>query len=92
MSYELHYGSFAGVDDRAEWDLTVLALRAALEASFEAQLLADVDPPGCSPKAVGDTLFRLAEADEGPSLSRHLEAMATSSSFASSWSTARPIN
>ena len=74
VSYELHYGSFSGVDDRAEWDLAVLALRAALEASFEEQLLAEVDPPECSPKAVGDTLFRLAEADEGPSLARHLEA------------------
>jgi Iron-containing redox enzyme len=81
LSYELHYGSFDGVDDRFEWDPAVLALRAALEEEFESRLLVGIDPPRCSPDAVGDTLFRLADADEGPSLSRYLEAQGDAGQF-----------
>lgn len=40
--YELHYRGFAGVDDDLEWDPTLLALRARLEAVFLAALRAGV--------------------------------------------------
>jgi hypothetical protein len=36
--YELHYRGFAGVDDRWEWEPTLLALRAELEDDLEARL------------------------------------------------------
>ena len=40
--YELHYRGFAGVDDELEWDPTLLALRARLEAVFLAALRTEV--------------------------------------------------
>ncbi len=40
--YELHYRSFAGVDDDLEWDPDLLRLRAAMERSFLAALRAGV--------------------------------------------------
>ena len=33
--YELHYRGFEGVDDRWEWEPSLLALRAELERRFE---------------------------------------------------------
>jgi hypothetical protein len=79
--YELHYGSFDRVDDRFEWDPRVLALRRCLEERFEERVLAGVERPTSAPEAVGDTLFRLAEADDGPSLSAHLETRGTVDQF-----------
>ena len=38
LLYELHYRGFAGVDERWEWNAGLLALRAELEAEFEATL------------------------------------------------------
>lgn len=80
--YELHYRSFAGVDDRWEWEPSLLELRRGLERVFEGRLEAaapvrvDVEA-----ETVGDALVRLAGADEGPSLSRHLERGATLEQF-----------
>ena len=81
VCYELHYASFDGVDDRFEWDPGVLALRASLDGWFERRLLADVTPPASSPEAVGESLFRMAADDVGPSLAAHLEARGTADQF-----------
>jgi len=75
LCYELHYRGLPGVDERWEWSPSLLALRAALEQRFEAALRTAVGPVGSPPPAAAmDLALRaLADADDGPSLSRHLE-------------------
>ncbi|HWT24644.1 MAG TPA: iron-containing redox enzyme family protein [Solirubrobacteraceae bacterium] len=77
--YELHYRGFDGVDERWEWAPSLLACRAALEARFEAALHAAVGPVGEAPEpaAMDLALRAIADADDGPSLSRHLEREGT---------------
>jgi hypothetical protein len=77
--YELHYRGLPGVDERWEWDPDLLALRAELEACFEAALLAAVGEPGegCAPEEMDLALRAIADADKGPSLSRHVEREAS---------------
>ena len=88
--YQLHHQGLAGVDDRLEWDPTLLRARAALEDAFEAQLRRDVEVPadlvaeleanaereGLAP-AVARALFDLTSRDDGPSLSAYGARMAT---------------
>jgi Iron-containing redox enzyme len=81
VAYELHYRSFAEVDDRAEWDPAIVAFRGVLERRFEDETLAGIEPPACSPEAVGETLFRMAEEDDGPSLAAHLDASGDAEQF-----------
>ncbi|WP_037499794.1 iron-containing redox enzyme family protein [Solirubrobacter soli] len=73
--YELHYRGFEGVDDRWEWEPSLLALRAELERRFERDLLECVGPPGMAPDpAELDVLLReLMLADEAPSVSTFIE-------------------
>jgi hypothetical protein len=80
-SYELHYRSFECVDDALEWDPDVLRFRRRLELEFEAQLSSAVGTDACEPEALGAALFELAEADDGPSLARQLEARGTVEQF-----------
>src|SRR3954454_20072638 len=85
--YELHYRGFAGVDDRWEWEPSLLALRAQLEERFEADLHELAGPPGEPPQpAAGappqpaevDVLLReLMLADDAPSVSTYVEREAT---------------
>src|SRR5215218_4890952 len=79
LCYELHYGEFAGVDDRWEWDPGLLAFRAVLERAFEASLCEAVPPPQSATPAevVGTALHALVAADERPSPSRFAELHAT---------------
>jgi hypothetical protein len=80
LCYELHYRGLPGVDDRWEWDPSLLALRAGLEARFEADLRRDVPLP--RPRQAMDLELRaIEEADEAPSLSRHLEREGTLEQF-----------
>jgi hypothetical protein len=75
LCYELHYRGLPGVDDRWEWAPSLLALRGALERRFEQGLRELVGPVGAIPRA-GDldrALRAIAAADDGPSLSRHVE-------------------
>lgn len=65
--YELHYGGFDGVDDRWEWHPALLALRARLEAAFEAELRARYLPEA-SGDDLAEEIFALVEAHDGPSL------------------------
>jgi hypothetical protein len=88
--YELHHQGLDGVDDRLEWDPTLLRARAALEDRFEAQLRAEVTVPedllaeldanagreGLGP-AVARALFDLTSRDDGPSLSAYVARKAT---------------
>lgn len=88
--YELHHQGLDGVDDRLEWDPTLLRARAALEDRYEAQLRADVTVPedliaeldanaereGLGP-AVARALFDLTGRDDGPSLSAYVARKAT---------------
>jgi hypothetical protein len=76
LCYELHYRGLPGVDDRWEWEPSLLALRGGLEREFEADLRRDVPVP--EPDGPMDLALRAIEAaDETPSLSRHLERRGT---------------
>src|SRR3954452_11137274 len=79
--YELHYRSFAGVDEAWEWEPSVVAARAALERSFEGALR---DSLPAEPDPVGDIpayLTELLASIDGPSLSRFLETQAELDQF-----------
>jgi len=78
--YELHYRGFDGVDERWEWDLGALGLRARLEAVFEAGLhdtLAGWTPPDAEAATMDLALREILEQDDGPSMSRRLEVSGT---------------
>lgn len=82
--YELHYRGFEDVDERWEWDPGLLAVRARLEAVFEAALdeaLADWTPPQATAETMDVALRAIADADDFPSLSRHLETRGTEAQF-----------
>jgi hypothetical protein len=81
LLYELHYRGFAGVDERWEWEPSLLALRARLEAAFEARLRREVTAPGPGGD-VADRILAMVEADDGPSLSRRLAARGTRGEYA----------
>ena len=82
VCYELHYGSFAGVDDRWEWDPALIGFRAQLESAFMEGLEAAVPVrDGVDGAAVADLLFALAEEDSGPSLSSYLQSEGTIEQF-----------
>jgi Iron-containing redox enzyme len=81
--YELAFGGFEGVDDRWEWEPSLLGLRAHLEAQFENALRRAAGPIG-APRGAGDLsarLIALSELDVGPSLSRYLMREATPEQF-----------
>jgi pyrroloquinoline quinone (PQQ) biosynthesis protein C len=77
--YELHYRGLPGVDERWEWSPSLLALRGALEERFESALRDAVGPVGPLPAAeeMDVALRAIEEADDAPSLSRHIERAAT---------------
>ena len=79
LCYELHYRGLPGVDDAWEWEPSLLAVRRELETCFEAALRAAVPQPPLpdSPNDMDLALRAVAEADDGPSLSRYLEREAT---------------
>jgi len=79
LCYELHYRGLPGVDERWEWSPSLLALRQALEARFESALRAAVGPvgPAPAPEELDVALRAIADADDSPSLSRHIERAAT---------------
>jgi hypothetical protein len=78
LCYELHYSGLVGVDPTWEWDPGLLAFRASLERPFEAavrSLVPVADEQELT--QVGPALQRIVAADDGPSLSRHIETRAT---------------
>jgi hypothetical protein len=80
LCYELHYRGLPGVDDRWEWEPSLLALRAELERRFEDELRGAVPVPE-NDAAIDLSLRAIADADDGPSLSRHLERRGTREQF-----------
>jgi hypothetical protein len=80
LCYELHYRGLPGVDARWEWEPSLLALRREWETTFEEALLATVGAPvadGAVWSEMDVALRAIVEADDGPSLSRHLERHGT---------------
>src|ERR671936_339909 len=77
LCYELHYRGLPRVDDVWGWEPSLLQLRAVLEGVFDQALAAAIDGTAVEPPAdPGDmdlVLRAIADADDGPSLSRHLE-------------------
>jgi hypothetical protein len=78
LCYELHYHGIPGVDDRWEWEPSLLELRRRLEAPFEAALRESIPVPAAvEPEAMDLALRAIEDADEAPSLSTYLERRAT---------------
>ena len=78
--YELQYGGIEGVDDRWEWNPSLLAARAMLEDRYEAELrnrIPTPELPAPTAEAVAEALFDFTSADSGPSLSRFVAKKAT---------------
>jgi Iron-containing redox enzyme len=74
--YELHYRSFAGVDEGWEWEPSLLALRRDLEGAFERRLEEELGPVRSSGDVEAD-LRHAIEDGNGPSLSVHLKEHGT---------------
>ncbi len=72
--YELHYRGLPGVDERWEWEPSLIALRGEMEAVFERAVreVAGAGPPPPRPEEADRALRAIADADEGPSLSLYL--------------------
>lgn len=76
LCYELHYRGFDGVDDRWEWEPSLIDFRRSLEDLFEEALreTVEVDVVG------GDTaacLRSIIDTDSSPSLSSYMQNQAT---------------
>ena len=70
--YELHYRGFEGVDDRWEWEPSLLALRARARAPVRGASCSNRGPPGEPPVPDARSMSLLRElmhADEAPSVS-----------------------
>jgi Iron-containing redox enzyme len=79
LCYELHYRGLPGVDERWEWEPSLLAARREWEATFEEALLRAVGPRRADATAqdMDLALRAIVDADDGPSLSKHLERRGT---------------
>jgi hypothetical protein len=77
--YELHYRGLPGVSDEWEWEPTLLAARRQLEQHFQRALVDALGPPsgGVTAEGMDVALRAIDDADEGPSLSKHLERHGT---------------
>jgi Iron-containing redox enzyme len=76
LCYELHYRGLPGVDERWEWEPSLLRMRREWETIFEEGLLAVIGAPEASgppPDQMDLALRAVLDADEGPSLSTYLE-------------------
>jgi len=78
LCYELHYRGLPGVDDRWEWEPSLLAVRHGLERAFEAALL-DAVPLGREevPASEMDLALREIAERDGPPLATYLKSRAT---------------
>jgi hypothetical protein len=70
--YELHYASFAGVDDRWEWEPGLLAMRRGLEQRFVDRLFDEIGPPPTVSVPVARAALCDLTHSDGPSLSATL--------------------
>ena len=80
--YELHYRGLAGVEAEWEWEPSLLELRRELERRFEAALRRRIPTPGTIvPEEMDIALRAIDDADDAPSLSRHLKRSGTLEEF-----------
>jgi len=82
--YELHYRGFDEVDDAREWDPELLAIRARLEAQFEADLRAacsEIVELAAEQESVPDQLMAITAYDSGVSLPRFLQREANADQY-----------
>jgi hypothetical protein len=79
LMYELHYRGLPGADPDWEWEPSLLALRRQLEELLLDAVRRDIGPPsdGAAPEEMDVALRAIADADDGPSLSRYVEREAT---------------
>jgi hypothetical protein len=78
LCYELHYRGLPGIDERWEWEPSLLRIRATLEQQFEEGLLAVV--PLADPATGADEIdlaLRAIAAQEGPALASYVQREAT---------------
>lgn len=81
VCYELHYSSFAGVDDMWEWEPSLLQFRGELERAFERSLFERLGPPRpADDRLVARELVALTNGC-GPSLSAFMLEDGTISEF-----------
>jgi hypothetical protein len=80
---EVQYAGLPGTED-LEWDARLIDIRRMLERAFLTALDQDIAQSSvgrtsapASPHAVGATIQRLLDADDGPSLSRYMETTGT---------------
>lgn len=76
VCYELHYEGFERVDERWEWEPSLVAARGRLERAFEARVLDEVPRRTVPPLDLDRRLRDLVAGDAGPSLSRWIESRA----------------
>jgi hypothetical protein len=76
LCHELHCSGLPGVDDETEWDVELLAFRAGLERAFVSSLERSV-PKHPAERPLGRTIEAIIAADDGPSVSRHMERSGT---------------
>ena len=76
--YELSYRGFVDVDDQAEWEPGVLAVRRSLEQAFEDRLRARFPgvPAQVRDQPVGDAIFAYVAGHDGPSVARFVQTRA----------------
>ncbi|MEX0789471.1 MAG: iron-containing redox enzyme family protein [Actinomycetota bacterium] len=77
--YELHYRGFSGVDPRWEWEPGLIAFRNRLERSFEEALIKNFMTGNA--ELVVETIKRIANSTQGPSLSKYISTDATYEEF-----------
>lgn len=75
--YELHYRGFGGVDDRWEWEPTLLAVRGRAESRFESELRAVTAAVPVGPQGAVAELWEMAGPGDGPSLSAWMAEQGT---------------
>lgn len=76
MLYELHYRGFEGVDDRLEWEPTLISLRRHLEDDLEQELRTRLRKADVTLESA-EGIFDLVEQHDGPSLAAYVQRHAT---------------
>src|SRR5512132_4426294 len=77
LCYELHYRGLPGVDERWEWEPSLLAARREWEELFERALLMSVGAPRAPDDDMDLALRAIVDADDAPPLSTYLERQGT---------------
>lgn len=81
LCYELHYQGLSGVDEGWEWEPSLLAFRAALEARLVDQLRSQLTPAPIGAGGVEEAIRATLAADSAPSASAFLAERGTRRDF-----------